>query len=417
MHRRERARQLKLLEKTAQQVRATAAEGMHGGMQVVLSLLLAALSAADETIPARGGRYVARVAERSLRVERVDADGAPDGLLFGAELPPAQPGDVQLLADDGRAFVRVHLAYSESRPVVHLWRAGRRIELTGSDFGLRHADLVRAEDGTAWLADAPGTPGIGWLDTRDGPRLFLTLACLDGEVRLVDLDDGALRRSAELARREELAVVPAGPDPGPRPARPLVTSVSAPRVILAGDPLPIEVHGEPSQAAQLEAPEGGPLQLRLALFGELPNTSPRTLELRGLPEGAHRVRVSGREEQPLPLLEVDVVPRATLLRLRTRGGIANIDEEVLVTTDGARRVRRAPDGLDLRAPVDERDLRELARLVRRLPAEAPTRAGPVDGFQHELLYRDARGEWRRMELSFTPERGPLGDLIRSARDF
>lgn len=279
-------------------------------------LLQLAPAAWSARVPSPSGRFVAELRasgaepERgeSLRLtvfdERVPGDRQElwTGLVPHELAPGARALDV--LSDDGAAFVRL-VALPQSGVLV-------REVLKGTHCAqLRADDLGLAEEGAGapWIDLATG---LRWRPDDAGlnAHWFIDLLGVDGVVRTLDLDRGALHVHADETRGAPLEVQP----PVPEPVRPAtretyVDDFEFPPLLYAGTVLEVEGHGhvpsagwrfigfdvlgDPRSRGKLVLSPRAVAPLKAA--AQIVERHLWTARVRGLPPGTFEVEVCGAE--------------------------------------------------------------------------------------------------------------------------
>ena len=95
------------------------------------------------------------------------------------------PGGV--LASDGRTFVYVNYWFYSDRPVVRIYREGRRFDLVGAAFNISESKLIATVSHQVWLSDR--RPAYALLNEQT-----LKIRTIDGKTHLVHLATGSLER-------------------------------------------------------------------------------------------------------------------------------------------------------------------------------------------------------------------------------
>lgn len=287
------------------------------------------------------GRFVARVrkadgqehvddllARWMLTVEARNRDGRVES--YWSSLIQHRAGErLHFLADDGLAFVEVDPSAGARRDLVRVWHASRE------PYALDAAELASAPGEGPWLA-AANSASLAWVDSPLGPTPQLLLELADGGERRVDLASGAVFRSHEWT--SELA---AGPliDEALRKhsASAYVRSATVPPRVYFGEPIEIAIEGaHPSPGWHFAgfdvrvASEDGLTSILLTPLSLAPaQDRPQaqvmcefrcSATLAGLAPGRHELRVLGLGDEPLPPLELRVLPARAWVELELHSG-------------------------------------------------------------------------------------------------
>lgn len=366
------------------------------------------------------GRFVARVrkaegqehvddvlARWMLTVEARDREGRTTP--YWSALIQHRPGArLHVVGDDGLGFVEVDAQTTGARELVRVWHASRE------PYALDAAELGFERGSGPWL-DASHAVTTAWFESPLGPVQQLELVLASGAVRRVDLASGTVFASREW--QSELVCGPQIADELRKHADVgYVLSADVPRRAYFGEAVEVEIRGShPTPGWHFAGfdvraePVDGETLIVLTPLSLAPPTDRQQAQvmrdfecaatLAGLAPGRYLIRVVGRDvegREPLPALELDVLPARPWVELEQSGGrtvrVYPSGTIVFTRADGERHVR----------VLDQAERERFEAAYRGLPERAePESWAPVKTYAlrwtHAEKHLELRGDAQALE--------------------